>query len=541
MSFIFASSSSSVNHDTKNDPAVVRVRMDHPTGMMMMDHHATTNHNNCPKRSQGSVVADQNQSNNVDDDEWRQAHHAYLISQYQYDDDSDVDDNDDKDVVNIDLPKQGIDDDYLPQKPTNAGDPTTHKEESNPGSELDSCAEPSPPVSNMELTTNDQAHGDTSSHVVNELTSSVESMMMMIPETSNSNAIVVELSDDEIRLQELKIELQTLDDSNNDANNYMRSKQEVKELKHQISKLRKQVASWEAKLLRQRRKESTEMNPDGSDHGEEADMFSIFDDEDKTSSINQSSPPSSSQAPEGTMQFPDDAIPPHWTGTTPKAYLEEHCRKEKYPPPKFHKLSRNGCQLSVRHGGDKILSLEEQGPHSNFIFVQNYLSIQALYQMKQTLSLHRIFPPFFRDLWLTWQNDVKERLQYQAMLLEESRQKIVDELYEMVSANERSCSSNKGNNTIGTVEQELRPLSNQTMKPPKVNGSKHPNRDKGTMLKEKFFQRVQSAEYQRLLSDRENLPIYSRRDEIIETIQNHPVTILCAETGAWFHCHCYSR
>ena len=59
--------------------------------------------------------------------------------------------------------------------------------------------------------------------------------------------------------------------------------------------------------------------------------------------------------------------------------------------------------------------------------------------MKQTLSLHRIFPPFYRDLWLTWQNEVKERLQSQAMQLEESRQKVINELLEIVCSHDKPC------------------------------------------------------------------------------------------------------
>ena len=498
VSFIFASAKTSTSVDDNTN--TIRVENSIPIVAPSID---KTNDSH-----------DLNKSDKTDDDEWRKAHNAYLIAQYQYDSDDDgesVDAN-----ISIDLNSKELDSDDHPIKQLNIDEQTTRIDknvtsDSAPNAEMDKVE------SNVEGSTNDD---ETSDENCFDVTTA--------PSLPTKPGVI--LSDDEILLQNMKIELQTIeDDSKNDANNYMRSKQEMKELKTQISKLRKQVSNLEARIIRQRINETKEAeNQIDGDHEDEVDMFSMFDEEATTmNQLPSSNGPINESV--GNIAFPDDAIPLNWTGTTPKEYLEELCRKEKYPRPSFHKLSRNGCQMSIKHSNGTTISLQEQGPYSNYNFVQNYLATKALYQMKQTLSLHRIFPPFYRDLWLTWQNDVKQRLQYQAMLLEESRQKVIEELLDIVCTNDKSGAPIRSN-PVGTSEKDSPQLSNPTRQPRKSD-SKLSNPELGKKLKENFLLRIQSAQYQRFLVQRENLPIFSRRDEILETIQRNPVTILCAETG----------
>jgi hypothetical protein len=338
------------------------------------------------------------------------------------------------------------------------------------------------------------------------------------------------LSGDDIRLQDLKNELQMLeDDSKNDANNYMRSKQEIKELKSQISKVRKQISILEAKMARQgsnKNQEVVDLDQIENDQEDDGLIFSLFDEDNAASDQLQTD--NNSMESTGKILFPEDAIPLNWTGTTPMEYLVELCRKEKYSRPTIHKLPRNGCRLSVMCSNDCTISFEESGPYSNFNFVQHYLSLKVLYQMKRTLSLHRIFPPFYRDLWLSWQNDVKQRLQLQATQLEELRHKIIEELFEIACSFDASRRPENGND-VGSINHKLQKVANQAREP--ASGSSIFKPEKGAKLKEDFLLRVQSLRYQRFLLERKNLPIYNHREQILETIQSNAVTILCAETG----------
>jgi hypothetical protein len=338
------------------------------------------------------------------------------------------------------------------------------------------------------------------------------------------------LSDDGIRLQDLKNELQILeDDSKNDANNYLRSKQEIKELKSQISKVRKQISILEAKMARQgsnKNQEVVDLDQIESDQGDDGLIFSLFDEDNAASDQLQTD--NKSKESTGKILFPEDAIPLSWTGTTPMEYLVELCRKEKYSRPTIHKLPGNGCRLSVICSNDCTISFEETGPYSNFNFVQHYLSLKVLYQMKRTLSLYRIFPAFYRDLWLSWQNDVKQRLQLEAMQLEESRHKVIEELFEIASSFDASRRPINGD-AVGPINHKLQKVTYQAREP--ASGTTTSNQEKGAKLKEDFLLRVQSLRYQRFLLERKNLPIYSHREQILETIKSNAVTILCAETG----------
>jgi hypothetical protein len=508
VTFIFASSKESTSEETKN--TTIRVDNSAPN-FVPLDGQAKDD------QVSNKSVLDSN-----DNEEWRKAHNAYLIAQYQYQYDDDGDSDDDN--IDIDTNKKILDNGNHQMKPFHMEDQTTRGVD-NTVSASDSYVEMNQEMSNLEISINEENRFDTTTAALMSTQSTIQ--------VTNSSEPVMILSDDEIRLQGLKLELQELeDDSKNDANNYMRSKQEVKELKNRISQLRKQICYLEAKIARQRINENQAamavVNPTNIDDEDEGGIFSIFD-EDNTSAGQLQTKNSPNHEAIGKVIFPEDTIPLNWTGTTPMEYLEELCRREKHPRPNFNKLPKNGCQLSVKRSNASTISFEEQGPYSNYKFVQNYLSIKVLYEMKQTLSLHRIFPPFYRDLWLTWQNDVKQRLQDQAMLLEESRQKVIDELLEIACLHDKSCIPTNGN-AVGPFERNSQQVSNQASEPT-IGHSKISNSDKGKKLKESFLLRIQSAQYQRLLSERKNLPIYKRREQILEAIQSNPVTILCAETG----------
>jgi HrpA-like RNA helicase len=54
----------------------------------------------------------------------------------------------------------------------------------------------------------------------------------------------------------------------------------------------------------------------------------------------------------------------------------------------------------------------------------------------------------------------------------------------------------------------------------------------GETLKKEFIARQKTRAYQSMSKMRESLPMYSYRSQLLKTIRENAVTVLCAETGA---------
>ena len=61
---------------------------------------------------------------------------------------------------------------------------------------------------------------------------------------------------------------------------------------------------------------------------------------------------------------------------------------------------------------------------------------------------------------------------------------------------------------------------------------KKPISSLGSQIRDEFVRRQGSKGYKDMLEIRSSLPMTSYRQQILDTVQSHPVTILCAETGA---------
>jgi hypothetical protein len=391
------------------------------------------------------------------------------------------------------------------------------------------------------------------------------------------------LSPDELRLAEMRCEFKELEaDAANDASNYMRSKQDNKELQKQIKKLRTQVTGLERKILRQaaaaRKAEKEAMleetaaisgsgsssNVDKPNYKEQEDgIFSMFDEEEATTTTEQESKTTKSEEALTGVYIPEGSVPDNWTGSTPKLYLEDWCRKEKAPKAIFQKLAMNGCRLRVALGKNKsapVVVAEEKGPVDTYKDAQQYVALKALYQISPTLPLYRLFPPFYRDLWLSWTDAERKDKQDQGAALADQRRETIEKLIRCIpttslpldvaaSDTRRASSFHSEEETplvleswddheavIETTTVALESWDDRKAgieKTAVANDYDSKATSLGRRLKEKFLRRQESSKYQSMQQVRRKLPIHAFREEILETIRKNPVTILWAETGMY--------
>jgi hypothetical protein len=455
--------------------------------------------------------------------------------------------------------------------------------------------------------------------------------------TTTPTIMAAFLTPDEIELQQKMIQLDELEaDVSNDANNYMRSKYETKQLQQQCKVLRKHIVGLKRKVERQQQqqqkkelqkqmeedKNDEEENHNASpmplerqhesinrnnDDGDDADvedeaegcneMFDIFSTARSGTSTKSSSNVDVESAVDGetttttvavagsTLKKIDCPIPKSWTGTTPQKTLDEMCKNKKkklvVQRPKYIRLPHNmGYKLVVSGISSSLSSTtkttladttqqqELQGKDNNewigletdFVngsSIQDYLALQVLYYMDPTLPLHQIFPSAFKDIWLSWLakvQDVKDQIKNEEEMIRSQR---MERLLSIIAASTKTTKAG----TAGTdrtskacaqktkTSTQIQTTNNEECDDAAVvveeswdsdvdddidaikNASQLENISMvGIKLQSEFHNRQFTAAYQEMFQHRQNLPMTSYRDQVLDAVNTHPVVILCAET-----------
>lgn len=366
---------------------------------------------------------------------------------------------------------------------------------------------------------------------------------------------------EKLQLEKLRRELSEAEqDMNNDANNYMRSKVENKDLQKRVRILKQQVVKLERKLGRQQQECATRQMEQSSiskeelllvtpqiEEEDEECLFSLFDDsaEDALETLPQAQSLISPEYSNTDIDIPD--IPTNWTGKTPSEILEEWCRKKDFSKPIYSKLVQNGCQIRIRQGNHDKIQLKLKRSTKNYNNAQNYVAVQALFDIDPSLQLYQLFPPFYRELWSSWLKDKqKEKEEIKSLLVEERRCKIEQfirfacaDINVKTSIDTGIAATLNNNNNNGSDCM----TSNSTT--PAHIFKENDNLDSSLIsdgclinelkveyrLQQRFQLRIQTVDYRKMATQRAKLPIYTFRENILETIRNNPVTILCAETG----------
>ena len=363
---------------------------------------------------------------------------------------------------------------------------------------------------------------------------------------------------EEVRLEKLETEIQELkDDVNNEANNYMRSKHEIADLKKQLKNMEKQAKKLRAKVAK--KIHEYECTLEQNDKQGEDEEGQNEEEEEEDCGIGLFDILVSSSTPETTISdtllvkkidyiFVD--IPNGWSGKTPKQMLLEHFRKNKWPKPTYSRMEHttNGCIIKLKkqlHHDATIYA--EEGPFRTMNDAEHYVSTKALYELNPELQIYLMMPPSFRDLWKTWLKEKQEKEDEVKNSIENQRREKVSNLVSYLSKviNQGSTKQNKNNGDVVTEEPTLDNWDDASLDSGDddmintTNSKKdqfrryeniEPTRT-GKDLKRKFTQKQLEEGYQKMYKSRKTLPIHNFKQDILNSVKENAVTVLCAETG----------
>ncbi|XP_055459386.1 ATP-dependent RNA helicase DHX29 isoform X2 [Psammomys obesus] len=228
-----------------------------------------------------------------------------------------------------------------------------------------------------------------------------------------------------------------------------------------------------------------------------------------------------------------------WTGKSPKQFLIDWVRKNlpKSPNPSFEKVPVGRywkCRVRVVKSEDDVLVVCPTILTEDGMQAQHLGATLALYRLVKGQSVHQLLPPTYRDVWVEWSDEEKKKEELNKMetnkprdlfiakLLTKLKQQQQQQQQQQHPENKKESSEDPEESWENLVSDE--DLSALTLEPTNAEDLE-PVRN--------LFRRLQStAKYQRLLKERQQLPVFKHRDSIVETLKRHRVVVVAGETGS---------
>ncbi|XP_039211600.1 ATP-dependent RNA helicase DHX29 isoform X1 [Crotalus tigris] len=224
-----------------------------------------------------------------------------------------------------------------------------------------------------------------------------------------------------------------------------------------------------------------------------------------------------------------------WTGKSPKQFLIDWCRKHypKSPNPSFEKVPSGRywkSRVRVIKSAEDTLVVCPTIVTEDSMQAQHLAATLALYHLTKGQSVHQLLPPTYRDIWLEWTDTEKKkedenkmetnkpRDQFIARLLNKLKQQQPQQQFEG-KAKLSEDAEDSWENLIS--EEDFNGLSLETS-----------FTDDLEPVRALFKKQQNSSRYQRLLKEREQLPVFKYKHTLIETLKKHRVVVVAGETGS---------
>uniref|UniRef100_A0A8C3VEU2 ATP-dependent RNA helicase DHX29 n=1 Tax=Catagonus wagneri TaxID=51154 RepID=A0A8C3VEU2_9CETA len=226
-----------------------------------------------------------------------------------------------------------------------------------------------------------------------------------------------------------------------------------------------------------------------------------------------------------------------WTGKSPKQFLIDWVRKNlpKSPNPSFEKVPVGRywkCRVRVVKSEDDVLAVCPTILTEDGMQAQHLGATLALYRLVKGQSVHQLLPPTYRDVWLEWSDAEKKKEELNKMETNKPRDLFIAKLLNKLKQQQQQQqqhSENKKENSEDPEESWENLVSDEDFSALSLESEKAEDLEPVRNL----FRKLQSTpKYQRLLKERQQLPVFKHRNSIVETLKRHRVVVVAGETGS---------
>ncbi|KAM3939787.1 ATP-dependent RNA helicase DHX29 [Leptodactylus fuscus] len=224
-----------------------------------------------------------------------------------------------------------------------------------------------------------------------------------------------------------------------------------------------------------------------------------------------------------------------WTGKSPKQFLIDWCRKHypKSPNPSFEKVPVGRywkSRVKIVKSNDDVMSVCPTIVTEDSMQAQHLAATLALYELTKGQSVHQLLPPTYRDVWLEWSDAEKSKQEKDKLESNKPREQFIAKLLNKLKLKQQQQKPPKINKLSEDPEDSWENLAGED--DVEQNTLHLVEKDNLEPVRNLFFKCRDSAKYKRLLSDREQLPVFAHRDYILETLSRHRVIVVAGETGS---------
>ncbi|XP_067889108.1 ATP-dependent RNA helicase DHX29 isoform X2 [Heterodontus francisci] len=220
-----------------------------------------------------------------------------------------------------------------------------------------------------------------------------------------------------------------------------------------------------------------------------------------------------------------------WTGKSPKQFLIDWCRKNlpTSPAPSYRKISVGRfwkCSVRINRQKDGILEVCPTILTEDAMQAQHLASTLALWHLVRGQAIHQLLPPTYRDVWIEWSEAEKKNTEKRQMERNKPREQFITRLLNTIKQKPSPCVSPAAEDPEDSwenlvTEDDFRTLS--------IDKERADNLDSAKII----IKNLQSSvKFQKLLKDRQLLPVFQHKMQILETLRKHRVVVVAGETGS---------
>ncbi|MEE6458230.1 hypothetical protein FKM82_000230 [Ascaphus truei] len=161
---------------------------------------------------------------------------------------------------------------------------------------------------------------------------------------------------------------------------------------------------------------------------------------------------------------------------------------------------------------------------------QHLAATLALYQLTKGQSVHMLLPPPYRNVWLEWTDAEKEKLEQNKMEINKPRDQFIGKLLNKLKLQQPQQKPPEQTQISEDPEDSWENLASEVDLNHTASGQLKV--EDLEPLRNLFLKLRDSSKYRRLLSEREKLPVFARKNFILETLSRHRVIVVAGETGS---------
>ncbi|XP_052464475.1 ATP-dependent RNA helicase DHX29 [Carassius gibelio] len=223
-----------------------------------------------------------------------------------------------------------------------------------------------------------------------------------------------------------------------------------------------------------------------------------------------------------------------WTGKSPKQFLIDWCRKNlpKSPPPSFQKVAVGRywkCRVRIQRPNDVLevcpTILTEDGMQA-----QHLGATLALYNLVKGQSVHQLLPLPYREVWFEWRDSEQKEEEQIRSAINKPRDQFIAHLLACLKQQQSLQPQAEQQERLQDAEAEdsWENLDTQEDHEPQRGGGLEAEETSRRL----FLRLRSSALARRLLSEREQLPVFQHRQQVLEALRRHRVLVIAGETGS---------